>query len=77
MRRFNVATRQYVQSDKQDAFIEELIAVCKKYNMSISHEDKHGAFEIRKHSKLDDDWLRRAHDAMGPPPAHVKVIKRE
>lgn len=51
MLRFNVATGQRVQSDKQDAFIEELIIVCKKYNMSISHEDGHGAFQIAKHSK--------------------------
>jgi hypothetical protein len=77
MIRYNVATGQRVQSDKQDAFIEEIISVCKKYNMSISHEDLQGAFEIKKHSKLNDEWLRQAHDAMGPPPPHVKVIKRE
>jgi hypothetical protein len=51
MIRYNKATGQKVQSDSQDAFIEELIEVCKKYNMSIGHEHYHGAFVIEKHSK--------------------------
>lgn len=75
MNRYNTAIGKHVQSDKQDAFIEELIGVCKRYNMSICHEDCHGAFVIQKHAKVHDERLRNAHDAMGPPPPHVKVVE--
>jgi len=46
-----------------DSFMDEIAAVCKKHNMSISHEDGHGAFEITAFDEGAMDWLRVAHDA--------------
>jgi hypothetical protein len=40
--------RDYNKSDKQKAFLLEIIEVCKKHNLSIGHEDGHGAFLITK-----------------------------
>lgn len=47
---------------KIDAFIEEIISVCKKHGMSISHEDGHGGFEIEEYDDDLSDWLRNASD---------------
>ncbi len=38
-------------------FLNEINEVCKKYNLSISHEDGHGAFEIEKYSEHNQNWL--------------------
>lgn len=51
---------EYVEMPAVDDFIEEVISVCKKHRMSISHEDEHGAFEIEPFSESDADWLRDA-----------------
>ena len=45
---------------KQIDFIEEIDAVCKKYNLSISHEDGHGGFEIEEYDPYNIEWLKRA-----------------
>lgn len=51
-----------------DLFIEEIIAVCKKHGMSISHEDGHGAFVIENEdNERNFDWLRDASDNTAPP----------
>lgn len=42
------------------AFYDEIDAVCKKYNMSISHEDGHGSFEIEKYDEKNLNWLKEA-----------------
>lgn len=41
-------------------FLNEINKVCKKYNLSISHEDGHGAFEIEKYSEDNWHWLGNA-----------------
>jgi hypothetical protein len=46
---------------KQLDFLDEIEAVCKKYNLSISHEDGWGSFVIDKYSKENIEWLRNAH----------------
>jgi hypothetical protein len=43
-----------------DRFIAELVAVCRKHGMSISHEDTHGNFVIEK---FDDDLVEWFNDA--------------
>lgn len=58
MKRWN--GREFVELPNVDSFIEEIISVCKKHNLSISHEDGHGAFEIEPYSKENVDWLRQA-----------------
>jgi len=34
-----------------DSFLDEIIQVCKKHNLSISHEDNQGAFIIEKENE--------------------------
>ena len=50
-----------VEMPRVDAFIEDVVAVCTKHGMSISHEDGHGAFEIEDYDESCSDWLRVAH----------------
>lgn len=46
---------------KQIKFLNDIEKVCKKYNLSISHEDPHGAFKIEKYSEENIEWLKHAH----------------
>lgn len=39
-------------------FYNEIDEVCKKYNLSISHEDGHGAFILEEYSKKNIEWLK-------------------
>lgn len=41
-------------------FFNEIEEVCKKYNISISHEDGHGNFELERYSEGLMDWLKSA-----------------
>lgn len=43
-----------------DAFLEEVIEVCLKHGMSISHEDGHGAFIVENAKETNFAWLRAA-----------------
>lgn len=43
---------------RTDAFIEDILAVCRKHKLWISHEDGHGAFEITGDEE-DSDYLER------------------
>jgi len=45
----------------EQQFIEDIISLYKKYNLSISHEDTHGAFVITRYSEENEDWLRQAY----------------
>ena len=38
-------------------FLKDIKLVCKKYNLSISHEDYNGVFLIEKYSEENIDWL--------------------
>jgi hypothetical protein len=46
-----------------DAFLADILEVCKKHDMSISHEDNEGAFEIERMSTYNMEWLLNANDA--------------
>lgn len=48
--------------EKVKLFIEDIETVCKKHNMSISHEDEHGAFIIKSFNQGNIDWLKDAFD---------------
>lgn len=47
--------------EKVKSFYYEIEQVCMKYNLSISHEDAHGAFELKEFSHSNMVWLRNAH----------------
>ena len=39
-------------------FLNEIDDICKKYNLSISHEDCHGAFIIERYDNFNIKWLK-------------------
>lgn len=41
-------------------FLEEIKSVCKKHNLSISHEDGHGAFIVDDYDEFNINWLFNA-----------------
>ncbi len=40
-----------------DAFLEEIIEVCKRNGFSLSHEDPHGGFEVIPYSEACSEWM--------------------
>lgn len=45
-----------------DAFLSDVMEVCRKHSMCISHEDGQGAFEVVDFDP-HDEWLLGANDA--------------
>lgn len=45
---------------KVEEFLQEIEEVCRKHNMSISHEDGHGAFIIERFDEFNIKWLKEA-----------------
>ena len=44
------------------AFLDDIIEVYRKHNLSLSHEDCHGAFQIEPYDQLNIDWLCEAYE---------------
>ncbi len=62
MKTWNCKTNKFIEiPENQVRFMEEIESICKKYDLSISHEDAHGAFKIDKFSQDNIDWLKDAH----------------
>jgi hypothetical protein len=51
-----------------DEFLNQVLLLCKRYNLSISHEDANGAFRIVPYSDDLAEWLREARIEMPPRP---------
>lgn len=62
MDRWNGKRSANIESPDIDHFLDELRALCKKHNISIGHEDGHGAFEFYEYSDRDMDWMQNGHD---------------
>ena len=45
-----------------DIFIKCVISLCKKFNLSIAHEDTQGAFIITDYSEENINWFKNAFD---------------
>lgn len=41
-------------------FINKICELSKEYDLSISHQDSHGAFIIEKYDEVNIDWLKNA-----------------
>lgn len=50
----------WLKDKKYENFFNEIENVCKKYNLSISHQDHHGSFEIEKFDEYNIKWLKEA-----------------
>jgi hypothetical protein len=46
-----------------DAFLADIVEVCKRHKMSLAHEDRHGGFEVEQLSDANINWLLDATDA--------------
>lgn len=46
--------------DKVEEFLKEIDELCRKYGLSIAHEDGHGAFIIESYDEFNIKWLREA-----------------
>jgi hypothetical protein len=58
-----------VEAPDVDAFLAEIVEVCRRHNMAIGHEDMEGRFLIaRGYSPKAADWLLQASitDDAGP-----------
>ena len=49
-------------SSKIESFLTEIIEVCKKHKLSISHEDSQGGFLIVNYKEQYARWLLAASD---------------
>ena len=43
-----------------EGFFDELESVCRKYNVSISHEDQHGGFILETFDEDNLEWIKAA-----------------
>lgn len=60
LKRWNRDKTRFVTSPSEvDNFLRELIDLCNKHNMSLSHQDSHGAFIVVKQPPNDKriKWL--------------------
>lgn len=55
--------RDYAEVPDAEAFLKAIEAVCRSHGISISHEDRHGAFELKTFNEDDMQWLHCAGDA--------------
>lgn len=59
-KRWNRNTSKDDENQEVDLFLDEVLAVCAEYGMSIAHEDEHGAFIVVPSEPVWDDSLRTA-----------------
>jgi hypothetical protein len=52
-----------------DAFLDDIVAVCRKHGFGISHEDSQGGFIVVDGDAFNEDWLRAAADDTEEVPA--------
>ena len=62
MERYNNKLKMFSESPDIDLFLVELKRLCEKHNLSISHEDGHGAFEFDVYNECNIEWIECGHD---------------
>lgn len=70
---------QYIESDRIDAFVADIVATCKKHGLSISHEDGHGGFIVDALNQKLVDWFCAASvtkEAIGAPAGQRLVLDK-
>ena len=50
----------YKQLEDNANFLDELMVLYTKYNVSISHEDGHGGFIIESDCDYNEEWIKDA-----------------
>ena len=58
---WDITKRELIdRPDEMTDFLNEIKEVCKKHNLSISHEDYHGSFIIQNYDESNLEWLFEA-----------------
>ena len=52
------------QSKEIKVFLKEIDEVCRKYDLSIEHEDSHGSFIITPYNTIAKEWLSEAENGV-------------
>ncbi len=60
MKRWNVKEKKQTEDICIDVFLEEIERICREYDLSISHQDGHGAFKIVRFDESTLEWLKGA-----------------
>ncbi len=50
------------QSEKVKRFLNDIVELSVKYNLSLAHEDSHGAFIVEAKDDYNIHWLLEAQD---------------
>ena len=59
MKSWDINKMKYIKTpEKVINFLNEIDNICEKYNLSISHEDMHGAFILEKYDEHNIKWLK-------------------
>lgn len=59
MKSWDIIKSEEIETPKEVInFLNEIENICKKYNLSISHEDGHGGFIIEKYDNYNIKWLK-------------------
>lgn len=62
MKRWDTRDDTETEDSGIDAFLQDVLEVCKKHNMTLGHEDEHGAFRVHiGASGIYTEWLLAAH----------------
>lgn len=56
------------------SFLDEILAVCRRHNLSIAHEDDNGAFLVVPYNAEAVNWLREARREERPWPLSRKLM---
>lgn len=67
MKRWNTEKKCSVENAKIDAFLIEVVDVCRRHGFSIGHEDGHGSFLVERFDDSYSDWLMDAADVTNEP----------
>jgi len=60
MKRYRRGKSGSIENKEVDAFLREIVEVCKEHGFSLSHEDTHGAFVVEKYEEGNIQWLMDA-----------------
>lgn len=60
MNRWNIKLEQDTENKQADEFLSDIVSICVKHGLSLSHEDSHGAFLIEDYDEENISWIEDA-----------------
>jgi len=62
MKRWKNGIDEMIENKAIDDFLDDIVAICVKHNLTISHEDHGGAFVVEKFNSNNIKWIKDAFD---------------